>query len=101
MAEGARKAACSSVRDRFCFDGNGSDAKAPRHRVSVAHGTGTGAQGAGLDFCSRQQDSRSLTQRLLVLSVDAFHIDNFAAKSAEHLLHYRILFRRLAQALFI
>jgi hypothetical protein len=52
MAEGARKAACSSVRDHFCFDGNRSVAKAPRHRVTVARGTGTGAQGAGLDFCS-------------------------------------------------
>jgi hypothetical protein len=50
MAEGARKAACSSVRDHFCFDGNRSVAKVPRHRVTVAHETGTGAQGAGLDF---------------------------------------------------
>ena len=52
MAEGARKAACSSVRDHFCFDGNRSVAKALRHRVTVARGTGTGAQGAGLDFYS-------------------------------------------------
>lgn len=50
MAEGARKAACSSVRGHFCFDGNQSVAQAPRHRVNVARETGTGAQGAGLDF---------------------------------------------------
>lgn len=51
MAAGARKAACSSVRDHFCFDGNQSVAKVPRHRVNAAHKRPAhGAHGAGLDF---------------------------------------------------
>lgn len=85
-------------------------------RVNVAHGTGTGAQGAGLDLSalnptwiscvdrkahptSEAQDRKH--RRSLLLSVRALHIDDLAAKGAEHLLDHWILFSRLAQALFL
>ena len=92
------KAACSSVRGHFCFDGNESVAKAPRHRVNVARETGTGAQGAGLDFfCAL---NLRLIEWVLALAVDAFHIDNLAAKGSQHLLNGGIILGSFAQTLF-
>jgi hypothetical protein len=95
MAEGARKAACSSVRDHFCFDGNGSVAKAPRHRVTVAHETGTGAQGAGLDFYSTLAcDIRQPSLRSSAQAADEVHPKTSAASRGSHGL---VLFATIAE----
>jgi len=100
MAGGARKSGVLLGPRHFCFDGNKKCRVAPRHRVNVAHQTGTGAQGAGLVFCNQNrlttlrflQGFREKGWAQLFGRVYALHIDNLAAKRFEHLLNGGVFF---------